>query len=220
VKGKDVGSVAAEAEARLKAMQFPSEYYPTVRAASVEQQEAQRGVLWAFLAALIGVFLVLQACFRSWTLALATFIAVPASLLGAVIAVHATGNALLLGSLIGCVAVVSLAVRQCILFVRHCQDLELREAETFGPALVRRVAREQFAPVLMTAVATAVALSPFLYYGDTTGLEIVHPLVIVILCGLVTSTLLNLFVMPLIYLSFGSRPEPEMNFEPADLRSA
>jgi Cu/Ag efflux pump CusA len=220
VRGRDVNSAAADVERRLENLEFPSEYYPEMLAESLEWQGAQRGMLLAALAALIGIFFLLQACFRSWPLALAVFLAIPVVLIGPILAVHAAGNTILLGSLIGCVAILSIAVRQAVLFVRYCQDLELRGEEVFGLVLVQRAAREQFAPVLMTAVAVGLALLPIVYFGAVAGLEIVHPMAVVVLCGLVASILLNLFILPALYLSFGTTPEPEMRFEDADFGSA
>ena len=170
VRGRDVNSTAADVERRLKSMEFPSEYYPEVLAESLEWQGAQRSVLFASLAALIGIFFLLQACFRNWPLALAVFLTVPVVLVGPILAVHATGNMVLLGSLVGFVAILSLALRHAILFVRYCQDLELRGDEVFGLALVQRAAREQFSPVLMTAVAAGLALLPIVSFGAVAGL--------------------------------------------------
>ena len=97
-------------------------------------------------------------------------------------------------------------------------DLELRGEEVFGLALVQRAAREQFSPVLMTAVAAGLALLPIVYFGAVAGLEIIHSMAVVVLCGLVVSILFNLFILPTLYLSFGTTPEPEMRFEGADFR--
>jgi Cu/Ag efflux pump CusA len=220
VRGRDVNSATADVARRLKSLEFPSEYYPELLAEGVEWQGAQRAMLVAALAALIGIFFLLQACFRSWPLALAVLLAVPVVLVGPIVAVLIGGNTVLLGSLIGGVAVLALAARQAVLFVRYCQDLELSGKEGFGLQLVQRASREQFAPVLMTATASGLAMLPFAYVGAIAGLEIIHPMVIVILCGLVATILFNLFVMPALYLSFGTTPEPEMRFEDADFGRA
>ncbi len=89
------------------------------------------------------------------------------------------------------------------MLINHFQHLEREEGEPFGPALVIRGARERLSPILMTALATGLALIPLVVAGDIPGHEIEHPMAIVILGGLVTSTLLNLFVMPSLYLRFG-----------------
>ena len=132
-----------------------------------------------------------------------------AALTGGVLAVLAGGGIISLGSLVGFLAVLAIAARNGILLINHYQHLERNEGEPFGPELVVRGTRERFAPILMTAAATGLALLPLVILGNIAGLEIVHPMAVVILGGLVTSTLLNLFVVPALYLRFGSSPEPE-----------
>jgi Cu/Ag efflux pump CusA len=105
--------------------------------------------------------------------------------------------------------------------VNHFQHLERFEGEVFGPQLVIRGARERLAPILMTALATGLALVPLAIAGDLPGHEIEHPMAVVILGGLITSTLLNLFVLPSLYLRFGRRsegagaPKDELQAQPA-----
>ncbi len=89
--------------------------------------------------------------------------------------------------------------------INHCQHLEEYEGETFGPALVVRGARERLSPILMTSLATGLALVPLVFGGDLPGHEIEYPLAVVILGGLFTSTLFTLFVVPSLYLRFGKR---------------
>ena len=93
----------------------------------------------------------------------------------------------------------------------HLRRKEQHEGETFGPGLVLRGARERLAPILMTALTTGMALLPVVVAGHIPGHELEHPMAVVILGGLVTSTLLNLFVLPSLYLRFRTNPEPEMN---------
>jgi Cu/Ag efflux pump CusA len=122
-----------------------------------------------------------------------------------------------LGSLVGFLTVFGIAARNGILMISHFQHLERYEGVTFGPALVMRGARERLAPILMTALATALALVPLVIMGNIPGHEIEHPMAVVILGGLLTSTLLNLFVLPSLYLRFGRRGEtgPEATSQPA-----
>jgi len=89
--------------------------------------------------------------------------------------------------------------------VNHCQHLERHEGEPFGPQLVLRGARERLSPILMTSLATGLAVVPLIVLGNRPGHEIEYPLAIVIVGGLLTSTLLNLFVVPSLYLRFGAR---------------
>ena len=97
-----------------------------------------------------------------------------------------------------------IAARNGIMMICHFQHLELNEHEPFGPALVLRGARERLSPILMTAGAAAFAILPLVVYGNLPGHEIEYPMAVVILGGLVTSTLLNLFIVPALYLRFGA----------------
>jgi Cu/Ag efflux pump CusA len=125
------------------------------------------------------------------------------ALVGGVLAAYLAGGVISLGALVGFFTVFGIAARNGILLINHCQHLEREEGETFGPALVLRGARERLSPILMTSLATGLALVPLVVLGDRPGHEIEYPLAIVILGGLVTSTLLNLFVVPSLYLRFG-----------------
>jgi Cu/Ag efflux pump CusA len=127
------------------------------------------------------------------------------ALVGGLLAAYSAGGILSLGSLVGFVTVLGIAARNGILMINHFQHLEREEGETFGPALVVRGAKERLSPILMTSLAAGLALVPLAVVGDRPGHEIEHPMAIVIIGGLVTSTLLNLFVVPSLYLRFGGR---------------
>jgi Cu/Ag efflux pump CusA len=136
-------------------------------------------------------------------LATLSFLTLPMALVGGVLAAFASGGIISLGSLVGFLTVLGIAARNGIMLISHFQHLEEHEGETFGPALVLRGARERLAPILMTALASALALLPLVVAGEIPGHEIEHPMAVVIMGGLVTSTLLNLFVVPSLYLVFG-----------------
>jgi Cu/Ag efflux pump CusA len=210
VHGRDFDAVAREIESRLHEIDWPLEYHATVLGDYAERRAAQARVTALAIAAAIGIFLLLQACFESWRLATVGFIALPAALVGGVLVAVLAGGTLSLGSLLGLLAVLGLAARNSVALIHRCQHLEQRNGETFGPELVVRAARERFGPIVITAVTTAAALLPFALFGGIAGLEVVHPMALVVLGGLVTSTLLCLFVIPALCLRFGSRPEPEM----------
>ena len=114
-----------------------------------------------------------------------------------------SGGVLSLGSLVGFVTVLGIAARNGIMMVSHFRHLEIAEGEPFGPGLVLRGAEERLAPILMTALATGLALVPLVIAGNKPGHEIEYPLAVVILGGLVTSTVLNLFLLPPLYARFG-----------------
>jgi Cu/Ag efflux pump CusA len=109
----------------------------------------------------------------------------------------------------GLLAVLAIAVRGGILQIRQYQRLEQQEGQAFGPDLVLRGSRQRFGPTVTAAMATALALAPLLVFGGVAGLEIANPLAAVILGGLVTTTLLNLFVLPSLYLRLSRRPRPD-----------
>jgi Cu/Ag efflux pump CusA len=155
----------------------------------------------------------LAAAFGNWRLATLSFLTLPSALVGGILAAYLGGGILSLGSLVGFLTVFGIAARNGIMLINHYQHLERFEGESFGPLLIMRGASERLSPILMTALATGLALVPLVIAGDIPGHEIEHPMAIVILGGLVTSTLLNLFIVPAIFLRFGRtgtphRPEP------------
>jgi CzcA family heavy metal efflux pump len=209
VDGRDLASVVRDVEQRVADVAFPAEYHAEVTGESTELNAAQHRLLLFGAAALIAIFVLLHAAFGSLRLALLTFLLLPMALVGGVLAVRLVGHGVLsLGSLVGFLTVFGIAARNGILMVTHFQHLERHEGETFGPALVLRGAKERLAPILMTASATGLALVPLAIAGSIPGHEIEHPMAVVILGGLVTSTLLNLFVLPALYLAFGRPSAP------------
>jgi CzcA family heavy metal efflux pump len=205
--GRDLGDVVRDVKQRLSGIKFPLEYHAEVLGEYEERQASQRRLLGFGLASAIGVFLLLQAAFGSWRLAALAFFTLPSALVGGVLAAFATGGVISLGSLIGFFTVFGVAARNGIMLINHYQHLEREEGEPFGPKLVLRGARERLAPILMTALAAGLALLPLVIAGDIPGHEIEHPMAIVILGGLVTSTVLNLFIVPSLYLRFGKNKE-------------
>ena len=145
----------------------------------------------------------MHADFRSTRLVALVAVSLPFALVGGVAAALITGGVLSLGSLVGFVTVLGIAARNGIMLVSHYRHLETEEGQAFGKDLVLRGSEERLAPILMTALATGLALLPIVVGGNKPGHEIEHPLAVVILGGLVTSTILNLFLMPALYLRFG-----------------
>jgi CzcA family heavy metal efflux pump len=202
VGGRDLASVVDEVERRLETVRFPRAYHAEVLGASTELNAAQDRLLLFGIAAAIAIFLLLQAAFGSLRLATLAFLLLPTALVGGVLAVWLGDGVLSLGSLVGFLTVFGIAARNGILMISHFQHLEHHEGEAFGPALVLRGAQERLAPIMMTASAAGLALVPLAVAGSIPGHEIEHPMAIVILGGLVTSTLLNLFLLPSVYLRF------------------
>jgi CzcA family heavy metal efflux pump len=208
VRGRDLGSVVAEVERRLEEVEFPLGYHPELLGEYAERQAAQSRLLGFAVIAALGVLLLLQAAFGSWRLATLAFLTLPSALVGGVLAAYAGDGVISLGSLVGFFTVLGIAARNGIMLINHYQHLEWQEGEAFGPGLILRGARERLSPILMTALATGLALVPLVAAGSIPGHEIEHPMAVVILGGLVTSTLLNLFIVPALYLRFGSGSRP------------
>jgi CzcA family heavy metal efflux pump len=204
VEGRDLGAVAREVEQRLSEMKFPLGYRAILQGAYVELRSAQSDLLLFAVLALVAIYLLLQLSFGSWLLATLSFLTLPSALVGGVLAAFAAGGVITLGSLVGFLSVLGIAARNGIMMISHFQHLERFEGETFGVGLVLRGARERLRPILMTTGATALAILPLVIYGNLPGHEIEYPMAVVILGGLVTSTLLNLYVVPALYLRFGA----------------
>ena len=209
VRGRDLGSVVGDVERRLRDVKFPLGYRAEVLGEYAERQAAQRHLLTFSVAAVIGVYLLLVTSFGSWRLATLSFLTLPSALVGGVLAAYFADGIISLGSLVGFFTILGIAARNGIMMINHFQHLERHEGEAFGPGLVVRGARERLSPILMTTLACGLAIVPLVVAGNIPGNEIEHPLAIVVLGGLVTSTLLNLFVVPSLYLRFGkSRAQP------------
>ena len=209
VSGRDLGSVISDVKQRLGTVRFPLGYHAELLGEAHERQKAQTRLLLLAIGAIVITFLLLQASFRSWRLAALLFFTLPMALVGGLLAASIGLGTISLGGLIGFYAVLGIAARNGIMMITHFQHLERYEEEPFGIGLVIRGARERLRPILMTATATGLALLPLAITGDKPGQEIEHPMALVILGGLVTSTLLNLFVVPALYMRFGegtSRP--------------
>jgi Cu/Ag efflux pump CusA len=205
VEGRDLASVVDEVEDRLDGVAFPLGYHYEVLGESNELEAAQHKLLVFGLAALLTILLLLQAALGNFRLALLTFVLLPMALVGGVVAVLLSGAVLSLGSLVGFLAVFGIAARNGILMVSHFLQLERDEGMEFGRDLVIRGATERLAPILMTALATGLALVPLVVAGSIPGHEIEHPMAIVVVGGLITATVVNLFVLPSLYLRFGKR---------------
>lgn len=208
VRGRDLGSVYDEVEDALESIEFPQEYYPVLLGEYTERLAVQQKMLIFAVIAAIGIFFLLHTSFKSARLAAISFVLLPSALVGGVLAAWLGDGVISLGSIVGFLTVLGIAARNGILMINHFQHLEQYEGEAFGADLVLRGAKERLAPILMTASTTGLALIPLVIAGAIPGNEIEHPMAVVILGGLITSTLLNLFVVPGLYLRFGASRKP------------
>jgi Cu/Ag efflux pump CusA len=201
----DLGAVARAIEERVSALPFDRGYHPEFLGEHAARQATRTRLLRLSCVALLGILILLQTDFQSARLALLVFLTLPFALIGGVGGAIAGGGVLSLGSLVGFVTVLGIAARNGILLVSHYRHLEQQEGLPFGRELVIRGAEERLSPILMTALSAALALLPLALGGDRAGHEIEYPMAVVILGGLVTSTLLNLFFLPALYLACGRR---------------
>jgi Cu/Ag efflux pump CusA len=204
VGGRDLGSVTADVQHRLQRMSFPLAYHAELLGPSGETPG--RFPRLAITAA-VAIFLLLQAAFGSWRLATLAFVTTPAALVGGLLVVIAEGGEFSLGAAVGLLTVLGIASRNVVVLIVHLQRLRERSDATFDAALeqlVLRGARERFVPIATTAATIALALTPFAVAGDIAGNEVLHSTASVVLGGLITSTALNLFVVPAIYLHYGA----------------
>jgi Cu/Ag efflux pump CusA len=206
VEGRDLGSVVGDLEDRLETVDFPIGYHAELLGEFTERQAAQKRLLNYASLAVLGIFLILLTSFGSWRLATLAFVTLPMALVGGVLTAYLGGGVISLGSLVGFFTVLGIVARNGIMMVSHYKHLEEEEGMTFGRELVVRGSRERLAPILMTALTTGLALVPLVLTGEIPGQEIEYPMAIVILGGLITTTLLNLFVLPSLYLRFGEGP--------------
>ena len=203
VEGVDIGTIGEQLQDQLEAHDFPLGYHVELLGEFEEQQAAQTRLFTIGAVALAIIFLLLLVSLGSVRPAVIAFLTLPIALVGGVLVAFLTGGILSIGSLVGFFTIFGIAARNGILLISHAQHLEREEGETFGVGLVLRAARERLAPILMTSLATGLALVPLVVLGERPGQEIEHPLALVILGGLVTSTLLSLFLIPSLYLRFG-----------------
>jgi CzcA family heavy metal efflux pump len=204
-EGRDLGSVAREIEQGVRALSFERGYHPEFLGEYAARQESQRRLLLLAGLAVLGILVLLHVEFRSWRLSWLVFLTLPFALIGGVLGAFLSGGVLSLGSLVGFVTVLGVAARNGIMLISHYLHLESVEGEAFGPALIVRGAEERLAPILMTALCAGLGLVPLVLAGNKPGHEIEYPMAAVILGGLITSTVLNLVLMPALYGKFGRR---------------
>lgn len=198
VRGRDLGSVAKEIENRVRELSFDRGYHPEFLGEYAARVESRNNLLMLSVFALVGIFLLLHMDFQSARLAGLVFATLPFALIGGVVGASLSGGVLSLGSLVGFVTVLGIAARNGIMLVSHYRHLQ-EEGMPFGLKLIIQGAEERLSPILMTALCAGLGLLPLVVAGARPGHEIEHPMAIVILGGLVTSTILNLMLLPALY---------------------
>ncbi len=201
VKGADLESVVAHVKRQVQSIALPLGYHAEVFSDLQQQQGADRRTLLYALCAAAGILLLLQAAFQSWARAALLLATLPLALAGGLLAALPADRLLTVGALIGFITVFTIALRNGMLLIRRLRRQEREHPKRGGVELVVRATAETAVPVVVTAVALALAVLPFVVRGAIPGMEILRPLGMVVAGGLVTSTLYSLFILPALYLS-------------------
>ncbi|MCI0334946.1 MAG: efflux RND transporter permease subunit [Planctomycetes bacterium] len=205
--GRDLGSIVTDIEERLapiRASLSPG-YFIEVGGQFESQQSATRMIGLLGIVSIACMFLALYTLFGSVNLSLQVLAALPMAAIGAVGALIITGQSLTVASLVGFISLAGIASRNGILLIAHYLHLVRYEGEQFTPAMIERAGKERIAPMLMTALTAGIALVPLILAAGEPGKEILYPVATVIVGGLISSTLLDFFVHPALFWTFGRR---------------
>lgn len=203
VPGGDLNTFLREAQRRLSRISFPAGTYVAFAGTTEAQARSRHELLLHSLLAGFGIILLLSAVMRNYRNLLLVLANLPFALVGGVVAAWATGGNLSLGGLVGFVTLFGITIRNSIMMIAHYEHLIEREGMTWDLDTALRGASERLAPILMTALVTGLGLLPLALGSGDPGREIEGPMAIVILGGLVTSTVLNLLVLPALALRYG-----------------
>ncbi len=207
VQGADLNSVVRQTQAALAPVQasWPSGYYVEYGGQFESQQSAMARVLLLGAVTVLIIFLGLYAALRSWRMASIVMVNLPLAALGGIVAVYFSGGVLSVASLVGFITLFGIATRNGILLLSHYAHLMREEGERFGPEMILRGTQERLSPVLMTALAAAFGMLPLAFAFGQPGKELLQPIALVICGGLISSTLMDRFVTPALFLRFGRK---------------
>ncbi len=203
---RDVGALVERLQGKVREeVKLPEGYFITYEGEFQAQKDAtQRIVLFSAVVFVIIVFL-LYGYFQSIALALQVMLSIPLSLIGGLVYTWLKVDNISIATLVGFIAVGGVAARNGIMMLSHYLHLMKHEGEGFTRTMIERGTLERMVPVLMTALAAGIALIPLVLAGDQPGKEILHPVAVVIVGGLISSTLLEFLVRPLIFFHFGAK---------------
>jgi HME family heavy-metal exporter len=204
--GRDMAKVIADIRAELAARPLPEGYFTALEGQFQAQEDAARLISLLALVSLTMIFLVLYSRYRSAVLTAIIMGNIPLALVGSVVALWISGQPLSVAALVGFITLTGITTRNGILKISHYINLCAFEGETFGKAMIVRGSLERLTPVLMTALVAAFALVPLLLAADAPGKEILHPVAVVIFGGLISSTLLDTLLTPVMFWLFGEKP--------------
>lgn len=204
-KDRALGDVAEDVQKHIKSIKLPEGYFIKFEGQFESQKSATKLIILLSLLSLTGIFILLNSHFKSVALTLIIMANVPMALIGSVFAIWVTNQTLSVASLVGFITLTGIATRNGILKIAHYLHLMKFEGEKFDLKMITRGSLERLTPVLMTALVAACALIPLLIGADQPGKEILHPVAAVIFGGLISSTLLDTIVTPVVFWLVGQR---------------
>jgi Cu/Ag efflux pump CusA len=215
VYGRSVGSASSEIRSRLGRISYPLEYHAEIQGGTPDAATSHAVFVSFVLAAVIGIFLLLQSAIGSWRLAMLLFLVIPVGLSGGVIVALAAGETGSVAAYAGLLGVVAIAVRQAVVLASQVRRHQAAGDGVLTRELVARAAAQRFGPALGSAGVSAAVLLPFVVIGNVAGNELTHTAAAVLLGGLATSTFVNLLILPAVQLTLGPA-EPLLASEPED----
>ena len=209
VSGRDLRNVVNDIQERVaQNVKLPQGYHIEYGGQFESEAQASHQLLWLSLGVVVAIFFILSAAFGSSRDGLLIMLNLPLALIGGVVGVYLAGGVLSVASLVGFITLFGIATRNGIMLVSHIRHLQEHEGVTDFRTAVRRGATERLVPILMTALAAGLALVPIALSAGEPGSEIQAPMAVVIMFGLLSSTPLNMIVVPLFYERFGRPVRP------------
>jgi HME family heavy-metal exporter len=201
----DMAQIAAAIRRQVAASPLPEGYFTRLEGTFQAQEEASRTIAALSILSLAVIFTILFSRYRSVIFTLIIMGSVPLALIGSVLALWIAGQPLSVASMVGFITLTGIATRNGILKLSHYINLALHDRLPFGRELVIRGSLERLTPVLMTALSAGLALLPLLIDAATPGKEILHPVAVTIFGGLISATLLDSLLTPVLFLRFGQK---------------
>jgi HME family heavy-metal exporter len=203
---RDMAAIIDDIRRETAAAKLPTGFFTSLEGTFQAQEESMRTIGGLSLISLAMVFSILYSRYRSVLFALIIMGSVPLALIGSVVALWWAGQPLSVASMIGFITLTGIATRNGILKISHYINLAIRDQMPFGPELVVRGSLERLTPVLMTALSAGIALLPLMIDAHAPGKEILHPVAITIFGGLISATLLDTALTPVLFLRYGRKP--------------
>lgn len=206
VSGRDLGGVVGEIQQKVKdKVVLPEGYYIVYGGQFESQQAATKNILLFGLISILGIALVLYSHFKSKTITAQIMATIPLAFIGGFILLFFTDRSITVASLVGFITLCGVASRNGIMMISHYLHLMKSEGETFNKEMIIRGSQERLVPVLMTAAVASLALLPLVFAKGQPGSEVLHPVAVVIVGGLISSTILDIIVTPTLFYRFGKK---------------